>query len=250
MLISGVSSQEATLKYFAYSELCSLAEDKSVSAIAQRSAFFADQKYSPSLWAHFIRESLLLLGKDYQLFLRGGNSEVAAAIPSATPAPPSISIPSTPVPLLRQRIFKHSENGSPITPPGAQPFDTLKPRTGRSSNTAELPEIFRSVEVKPALVATQEFLRKSDTAKDYFGIVKQKVHEFACGIFRKYIPPAPAAHLQSWMTWCNKERLNKIIEKCLPSRELDIIVIEGEYNISRFPTAVQSSDKFDPHRYF
>jgi nucleoporin NDC1 len=84
------------------------------------------------------------------------------------------------------------------------------------------------VEVKPAPEATKEAPQKAGIVKDYFGPVKQKVREYACGIYKKYIPPVAAAHLQSWMSWWNNERTNKIVEKCLPSRELDIIVIEGE----------------------
>ncbi|KAF7760343.1 hypothetical protein Agabi119p4_11019 [Agaricus bisporus var. burnettii] len=192
-LISGISSQDATFKYFAYSELCSLAEDKSASAIAQRGAFFADQKYSPSLWAHFIRESLLLLGKDYQLFLRSGNPEPPpTTVPSTAPATPAISIPSTPVPVLRQGIFKNSANDASATTSDAKRSNGLIPRAVEvSTGIADLPQIFR--------------------------------------------PPLCLCDLQ------DNDRTQKAIEKCLPSRELDIIVIEV---ISRFTCASLTEDRY------
>ncbi|EKM75430.1 hypothetical protein AGABI1DRAFT_116372 [Agaricus bisporus var. burnettii JB137-S8] len=242
-LISGISSQDATFQYFAYSELCSLAEDKSASAIAQRGAFFADQKYSPSLWAHFIRESLLLLGKDYQLFLRSGNPEPPpTTVPSTAPATPAISIPSTPVPVLRQGIFKYSANDASATTSDAKRSNGLIPRAVEvSTGIADLPQIFRSVEVKPAPEATREAQKTAETPKDYFAPIKQKVRHYACAIYKMYVPPVVVAHLQSWMSWWKNDRTQKAIEKCLPSRELDIIVIEV---ISRFTCASLTEDRY------
>lgn len=36
---------------------------------------FADQKFNPGLWAVYVRESLLVLGREYQRLLRRGKPE-------------------------------------------------------------------------------------------------------------------------------------------------------------------------------
>ena len=71
-VISGVKSADLYFKHLAFSELQQLAEDESAAGVARRKALFADQKYNPSLWATLARETLLILGNDYQLFLRRG----------------------------------------------------------------------------------------------------------------------------------------------------------------------------------
>ena len=71
--ISGISSQDPLFRYFAYSELQTLASSSTPSLVTQRVALFNEggQKYNPHLWTWLVRESLLL-GRDYQLFLRRG----------------------------------------------------------------------------------------------------------------------------------------------------------------------------------
>lgn len=71
-VVSGVRSSDVYFKHFAYAELQQLASDESPAASSRRTALFADQKYNPTMWTTLVRESLLTLGKDYQLFLRRG----------------------------------------------------------------------------------------------------------------------------------------------------------------------------------
>ena len=71
-LVAGIKSKDAYFKHFAFDELQQFARDESNAAAAKRTALFADQKYNPSLWATLVRETLLTLGNDYQLFLRRG----------------------------------------------------------------------------------------------------------------------------------------------------------------------------------
>ena len=73
-LVSGITSSDLHLKHFAYAELRALASDESPAASARRTELFADQKYSPSLWSTLARESLVVLGKDYQLLLGRGKA--------------------------------------------------------------------------------------------------------------------------------------------------------------------------------
>jgi hypothetical protein len=71
-LVSGIKSNDVYFKHFAYAELQQFASDESATGSSKRSALFADQKYNPSLWSTLVREALLALGQDYQLFLRRG----------------------------------------------------------------------------------------------------------------------------------------------------------------------------------
>lgn len=74
-LVSGIKSSDAYFKHFAYNELQQLVstEDESPAAAARRMTLFTDQKYNPNMWATLVRETLLTLGSDYQLFLRRGS---------------------------------------------------------------------------------------------------------------------------------------------------------------------------------
>lgn len=247
-LISGISSNDPTFKYFAYSELCTLAEDNSAIGISQRIALFSDQKYSPTLWARLLRESLLLLGKDYQLFLRRGRPEPPAPITThPTTTPPSTSVMSNTVPLLRRRIFKSEAEGALDTTLDVLASDGPVSRAVDASvNAVELPEIFRSAEAKVIPQATKDEVQKGvENAKNAMETTKRKIHEFVCGAYKKYAPPVVTEYLEGWLSWWKDDRTNKIVEKCLPSRELDIVVIEGGSNrFRRLLGAIQLN--FDP----
>ena len=71
-LVSGITSTDLYLKHFAYAELRDFASAESPEASTRRSALFNDQKHIPNMWVALARESLLTLGRDYQLFLRRG----------------------------------------------------------------------------------------------------------------------------------------------------------------------------------
>ncbi|KAJ3566049.1 hypothetical protein NP233_g7250 [Leucocoprinus birnbaumii] len=244
ILVSGVSSKDTTFKYFAYSELCTLSEDKVAAAVAQRSALFADQKFSPTLWSRFIRESLLLLGNDYQLFLRRGNP-----VPPPTPAPaptPSVSlnsITSSTIPVLRKRIFKaETEDAIETTLDALASDGPISRAVNANVNTVELPEIFRSAEIKAVPQATKQEVKKGVViAKGAMETTKLKVMEFVCGVYRKYVPPAVVDYVERWSIWWKKERINKVVEKSLPLRELDVVVVEV---ISRLTCASFTEDRY------
>ncbi|KAI0070659.1 hypothetical protein K474DRAFT_744568 [Panus rudis PR-1116 ss-1] len=170
--ISGLTSSSAHVKLLAYAELCSFATSDSPQAdqranssatnsnsqistprtstsqtststsiaAQQRATLFNDQKYNPTIWSTFVRETLLMLGREYQLFVsRGqvvpsssssgvgsanvGGSVGAGATSTAAGSgnrkkelPPNVH----PTPLPRRSILKSSTtsnaytNGSPI----------------------------------------------------------------------------------------------------------------------------------------
>ena len=68
ILVSGISTTDSPFPfhYFAFLELRNNASSPNAQSTALRSSLFSDQKYSPSLWSHLVRQSLLLLGHDFQ----------------------------------------------------------------------------------------------------------------------------------------------------------------------------------------
>ena len=72
-LIAGIKSTDVYFKHFAYAELQQIASDASGAGLSRRAVIFTDQKYNPTMWSTLVRETLLTLGYDYQLFLRRGS---------------------------------------------------------------------------------------------------------------------------------------------------------------------------------
>ena len=118
-LVSGITSTDGFFKQFAFAELERLASDDSGAARSRREALFADQKYNPNMWASLCRESLLTLGKDYQLFLRRGQ-----------PAPAGKSSPH-PTPFMSLECMTSTTNArTPETShPAPRKADAAHPRT-------------------------------------------------------------------------------------------------------------------------
>ncbi|KIL60341.1 hypothetical protein M378DRAFT_26563 [Amanita muscaria Koide BX008] len=164
VLVSGISVSSFAetdgfpFHYSAYLELRDLASaSDSPQASAQRSALFADQKYTPSLWSRLVRESLLLLGKDYQLLLHRGNPPAtpapAASAASSVQAASSLPFQVTPVKLISQpsSAFKPVQ-GSPMRSvvdslasdgPLAKAVDLVNEEA--ETVASKVPELFRSV---------------------------------------------------------------------------------------------------------
>ncbi|PFH45653.1 hypothetical protein AMATHDRAFT_8848 [Amanita thiersii Skay4041] len=177
VLVSSISSTSGPFQYFAYTELKDLASSPTPASSAQRTALFGDQKYNPSLWSYLVRESLLQLGRDYQLLLRRGKPEPPA--PPATDAgkgkaetgsgvglgmglgstgqtPVSLPFPTTPISLKKQHVFRSSVNGaSNISGKKESPMKSIVDylaSDGALAKTVEggadkvrVPELFRSV---------------------------------------------------------------------------------------------------------
>ncbi|KAH9918053.1 nucleoporin protein Ndc1-Nup [Fomitopsis serialis] len=228
-LVSGITSTDGFFKQFAYAELNHFASEDSPAAGARRSALFADQKYNPNLWTCLCRESLLTLGKDYQLFLRKGEAAPAAA---AAPAPPK---PATPLPakatqLIRAPILK----GSPTSPLRAA-LDTLAsdgPLSTAVATTADdaashIPELFRSVmHASPSAERAVEAVQKSE--ERVVGLLEETRGRWqeGLGAVVKSRAPQPVLALAGDVGhWWTRERVNRKVEMSLPNRRLDALVI-------------------------
>ncbi|KAF9261663.1 hypothetical protein L218DRAFT_905074 [Marasmius fiardii PR-910] len=229
LLISGVSSSDRTFKFFALSELQEFASDASSAGVSSRTEFFGNQKYSPTLWAQLCREILLLLGHDYQLFLRRG------APPPPPPPPPAKEVTSqpvngptmTPTKLINKPIFQTGKI-SPITTviDSLAAEGSLSKAVEAGAEAAHLPEALKSVEdalLKPGLEKSKEEVKRGiDNAKTLVGQMKDVFYGGAQG----YAPHWISTALSSAKKWWLEERLSKVVEGCVPFRELDAVAID------------------------
>ena len=232
-LISGITSSDMCFKFFAYSELNQLATDESPASSARRTAFFGDTKYTPNMWSQLVREGLLLLGRDYQAFLRRGKAP--SQIPPAPP-PNVASAPmrpfGTPTPVIKKSIFKVAPR-SPIHAVADSlaadgPFSQA---TEAGAGSVHIPELFRSVEslIRPTVTTPENAV----LAPKSVGLMGQWRAQ-GSGILQKatvgYIPEWVRDALETSMAWWRRDRINKMAEACLPTREIDIAVIQGVFS--------------------
>ncbi|KAJ3731095.1 nucleoporin protein Ndc1-Nup [Lentinula guzmanii] len=242
-LISGLSSSDRIIKFFALLELKDIASDESPAGTARRSELFADQKYSPNQWTQLCRECLLLLGHDYQLFLRRGAPQPPP--PASSPALKSEpQLPATPTPLLRKDIFR-KEKSSPIRAvldsfasdgPLAQAVD-------EGAESIHVPEIIKSVEsaVLPQLEKSKDEVIKSVSGATGAVTKFAGIGGMAESVVERHAPAFVRGTAKDWKDWWREERLSKTVEGCIPFRELDVLTIEV---LSHLVCASLSEDRY------
>jgi len=217
VLASGITSSNSYYKLHAFHDLASLSS-LSAEAKAKRTAIYSDTKHNPTLWSSISRQCLLLLGQDYQLFLRKGQAAPAAA-PAPAPAPPKpAQTPSTP--LIRKPIFKSS-----ASTPAAQLADSLSSEGAITQVLAKgpgdaigLPELFRSasdVLGSPARSFSALIKKNRATTPDAGSFLKNLD-------IGKFMPLKGSAAAE----WWSRERKDKEVRKCLPNRDLDCMAVE------------------------
>ncbi|KAF9556859.1 hypothetical protein CPC08DRAFT_72619 [Agrocybe pediades] len=229
-IIAGITSTDSIFKYFAYSELKELALDSSNSAATRRAALFGDQQMPINLWNNLARESLLLLGKDYQLFLRRGKPEPAPLLPVAKPTTVPATPFATPAPLLRQRIFRAAPES-----PGQAALDALASdgpiakAIDVGADATHVPELFRSVETKVLTSPVVEEAKKNvETAKGFGANFKSTVISQLLVVWKKYCPEQVQEICFRLLQWWEEERISRVVEASLPFRELDVLVVDEE----------------------
>ncbi|KAJ4482155.1 nucleoporin protein Ndc1-Nup [Lentinula aciculospora] len=244
VLISGLSSSDRVMKFFALLELKDIASNDSPAASARRSDLFADQKYSPSQWSQLCRECLLLLGHDYQLFLRRGAP--APPVPASSPAPrPEPQLSTTPTPLLRKDIFRKEKNSSIRAVLDSFASDgPLAQAVDEGTESIHIPEIIKSVEgaVLPQLEKSKDEVVKSVSGAT--GIVAKLtggIGDVVEGLVNRHAPALVRATLKHWKGWWREERLSKTVEGCIPFRELDVLAVEV---LSHLVCASLSEDRY------
>ncbi|KAF9044200.1 nucleoporin protein Ndc1-Nup [Panaeolus papilionaceus] len=228
-LVSGITSKSAIFKYFAYSEIRELAMDDSPSGSARRTDLFGDQKSVPNLWTFLARESLALLDKDYQhLLRRGAPPPPPPAAPVKAPATPGPMI-GTPTPLLRTQIFKaHKESPRDAALDALASDGPITQAVEAAADATHVPEIFRSVESKVLATPIVEETTKNVVQVASLGSrLREQVSGFGNTMWDMHAPGVLKESLQQLVQWWYHERRSKIVEKALPFRELDVVVVEA-----------------------
>ncbi|PIL27114.1 hypothetical protein GSI_10255 [Ganoderma sinense ZZ0214-1] len=227
-LVSGITSSDLYLKHFAYAELRDFASAESPEASTRRTALFGDQKHTPNMWVALARESLLTLGRDYQLFLRRGQP----APPPAAPAPASKSGTPLPAsakatPLLRTSVFKPAQS-SPLR----TALDTLAsdgPLATAVASTAEagashIPELFRSVMPSAPPSASPAAVAKK--AEENVAALVEGTKSRWREALRARVPGLVAEAWGHAHAWWTRPRVHRVAEASLPNRHVDALAVE------------------------
>ncbi|TFY76297.1 hypothetical protein EWM64_g7713 [Hericium alpestre] len=233
-LVSGIHSQDVYYKFFAYWELREFATDDSEGARARRTAMFSDQKYSPPLWSALARESLLFLGKNYQLLLRRGKPAPAPPPPPAKPKGPQA--PSTP--LVRKPIFRSEASQSPLrTIVDAVAADGALTQMVESSvetTATHLPELFKAIE-SPVAKAKSVVAKSETVVKSMAPPAKSR------DLVARLAPHFVAVVVRRAADWWQRERIGKLAEIALPHRHIDALVVEA---LSHLVCASLTEDRY------
>ncbi|KAI0083890.1 nucleoporin protein Ndc1-Nup [Irpex rosettiformis] len=251
-LVAGINSNDTYFKHFAYDELQQFSRDESAAGIAKRTALFADQKYNPTLWATLVRETLLRLGKDYQLFLRRGAPPVPASAPITPPAQkidPPAQVPKTP--LIRKQVLKPSKSSplrSALDTVASDGAITTALTSAAEVGASQIPELFRSVMSShpPSVIAKAETAVAAVQAKEKD--IQKRVAE-APGKWKaqvseqlaRYFPPFIRSAAKDADEWWRAERLHRVAEVSLPNRKLDGLAIDM---LSSFVCASLTEDSY------
>lgn len=171
----------------------------------------------------------MILGKDYQTFLRKGAPEPQAVSAAPAPGPDrkagTLKIPSTP--LVKTNVLKASTRRSPLN--GALDTfaaDGVVSAPADELGASQIPELFRSVRA-PALTPERKLREEAPkvppqkTTSSANRWVQQMYIEA-----EKWAPRwACEARMQA-QDWWTRERLGRVVEGSLPNRKMDILAIE------------------------
>ncbi|KAL5532237.1 hypothetical protein ACEPAF_5806 [Sanghuangporus sanghuang] len=213
ILVSGINSGNGYFRLHAFRDLCSVASNEE-QMVSKRAIIYNDTKHSPTLWSALVRRSLLLLGADYQLFLRRGNPPPPALAPQAPVIKQPEMKPQTSV--IRAQIYKISQ----VTPID-RIADTL------ASDSPVTGALARSTGDSIALSESLTRMLRSRLPSTQLSLPTptMKVVKSSISIASSLIPWSllPVYDVREWWT---RERKDRAAIKALPNRELDLMIIE------------------------
>ncbi|KIY45728.1 hypothetical protein FISHEDRAFT_48838 [Fistulina hepatica ATCC 64428] len=236
-LVSGITSEQSLFRYCAYTEFYHLASEEGDEVRSRRVAFFADQRHNPNFWSRLVRHSLLLLGQDFQHFLRRGKPAPPPPA-SEAPAAPQLPIPVPPAtPLIRKSVFRETPTKSRVR----ALIDSLSsPRSGETDGDVKVPDVFRSTSATPKdngkAVSSKPTTAQASIPPKQGGmrLAKKLI------IQKLLLVPVPTP-LVEFGVWWHKERLSKLVSSYLPRRESDVVIIEV---LSHLVCASLSEDRY------
>ena len=231
-IVSGATSSDNVFKFFAYSELRDLAMEDSPKASSSRTALFGDQKVVPNIWSCLCRESLLILGRHYQLLLDRGS----LPLPSTAPLPDKLKTTTTPdigtpTKLLRQSIYKSVKES-----PGQAALDALASdgpiaqAFEAGADATHIPELFRSMENRVlASPAAEEAKKNVGHVTGLGSRLTEGVTSTVASFATLHIPEPVRDRMWYVVEWWNRERLCRKVEASVAFRELDVVIIDGSW---------------------
>ncbi|KAF8344848.1 nucleoporin protein Ndc1-Nup [Amanita rubescens] len=253
-LISGISTSTSPFPFhvFAYLELRNAASSQHPPSTALRSSLFSDQKYAPSLWSHLVRQSLLLLGHDFQALLHRGQPPPPSPASSATQpsdaakkAGPTTPFPSTPIKFVSTSSSAFKPLGSSTGPTGQQ----QRPSWATPARA-----------VAECLASDGPLARAVEEGTDEVEEVVGKVPELFRSVLRSSTPakregaplPAAAAAKQNGgdgmgggvfnnYEWWTRERVHKLVENGVSNKDLDLVVFDM---LSHYVCASLTEDQY------
>ncbi|KAJ2916680.1 hypothetical protein MD484_g3740, partial [Candolleomyces efflorescens] len=266
LLVSGITSSDPIMKYFAYAELARVTMGGTASAQAHRQALFGnDSKGGSALWGVFVREALVVLGKDYQVLVRRGapppppaptstpkaNSGSGFAPFSSTFGSSTTGLPSTPAKkpqdpfgtplhLLKptHSILKSSSNRRGMSPVLAT-FGSdgpLEKAVERVVDAQSVPELFRSVSAStsPSTILSTSQAVSTPTAKPAAapspGFTSKLTNALLARVevvYGMYAPEFVKEEVGRVGRWWRWERVGRRVDVCwVGMREVDRVVLD------------------------
>ncbi|TDL20508.1 hypothetical protein BD410DRAFT_899434 [Rickenella mellea] len=244
VLISGMHSTDPYLQRHAIHELVILSSEPVGTA---RGTIYSDTKYNPSMWSSLVRQSLLLLGKDYQLFRRRGQPPPVTA-PPAAPPPKLPEKPSTPI--IHKPIYKSAQSSplSTLVDSIASDGRLTQAVQQTTDEVVGVPELFLSVAstlsspgrffssppvassskavVPAATTSGDTAVAKALALKDQ-GLAAEWVSHARNGVrLVGYVVRGTWWKDSGLSGWWTTERKNKVAVKCLPNKDLDAMIVE------------------------
>lgn len=222
--------------------------------VAKRAIIYNDSKHSPTLCSSLVRRSLLLLGADYQLFLRRGN-----------PPPP------TPGQLM---IFA-STNCLDIISPAPQPPVVKQPEMATKTSVVRT-QIYKVPQATPVDRIANTLASDSPTAGVLAGTTSDSITipQFLSEVLRLRLPSSPlpplttstdtvrrsissASRMIPWSllptydlgVWWTRERRDRAAKRSLPNRELDLMIVDGTFDVSLWGCPVGMCGRFRTESY-
>jgi nucleoporin NDC1 len=237
-LVSGITSSDSSFRYFAYSELQELAMEQSPAASARRTAFFADQRFNPTLWSHLCRTALLQLGNDYQVLLKKGqpsplgrfaisellklilsNQFCLASAPTVTTST-SVSVKAPSTPLIRKQIFKGNSTSPVQSAINSLASDGYMAQAA-DAGASHIPELFRSV-APPVSAGVAEIKKAESGVMSWADSLRTKFIKFGAN----YLTQSSLQTLDRAAKWWSRDRIDKVLQRCLGNRQTDVLIVD------------------------
>lgn len=99
------------------------------------------------------------------------------------------------------------------------------------AEATHVPELFRSVEARVFSPVAQEAKKNVDSTKTIGSKLKGDLISLTATYARRYTPGLLKEGCRRMIDWWERERTSKVVQASLPFRELDVVVIEGNYSL-------------------